>query len=368
MQVFYRWIPSMLVLALAVGPFAFAKDEAKVELPPDVKTCENQLQFTAFQPQWRAAIPEIANPAAIFARGSSLYDFQPMTKEMIADAADQGLSIDFDSSNGSVTLSHIDPKNSRVAPQIKARIPLPEPISKIEFFATGNTSGFVVLLGWTRVHYYELKNNKIHECTAEDLRDFNPMWEAGLYPLPLKIEKESHDETAVTDSRGQTVYLSSKQIKNFADAVHESIENLATHPPLLSMRDPHFPGEHAIHFFWEWRKFHERPIGKLNDIFTKAAFDVAQLKNPDLSEFFSPMVDLAFSFAFRDVGSGARFVKEFIQIVVQASKGTVVPVPGFKAYPGDRDVAELQAPDGTKYLLHYQPFSKTPLTLLPVSR
>lgn len=363
----------MLALALFVSSYAFAKDEAKIQLPlpfskpvtsVDQKVCENKLEFVAFQPQWKAMLPELASPAVIYAHGSKVNGYQQLSPEMAKEAAAQGLSIELDSEHGDITIYQVDRQKLREDAQLKARIPLKEPFSKIEYFPAGNSSGFIAIVGWTRVHYYEYRGGKVTECEEQELRDFNPMWDVTLYPLPLKVERQDHDEIEVTDSRGQKIYLGSKRAKNLAQAMGvTSFEFASSHPISITMKDPRFPGQHAVEFFESWYKAQQAPINKLTDIFTKAAMDVARLQSPDFSEFFGPMVDLAFSYEFRNAVSGQHFVNELTKVIVQASKGTVRPVAGFHAIPGDRDIAQFQDPSGAQYLLRYQPFSSSPLKL-----
>jgi len=362
----------MLALALTVSSYVFAKDEAKIILPPafsqnspsQQKTCENKLDFSAFQPQWKMLLPEFARSELVYAFGSKTNGYHVLDAEMAKEAAEQGLAIDYDSAHADFTISYIDRKDSRVAPQVKARIPLKEPFSKIEYFSAGNTSGFIAIVGWTRVHYYEFRSGKVTECEESDLHEFNPAWEVGLFPLTFESVHTSDREVEITDSRGLKAYLSRKNAKNLVDEMGmTSIEFLASHPISITMKEPRFPGQHAIDFYRSWHKAHRSPINKFSDIFTKAAMDVAQLMSPDMSEFFGPMVDLAFIYAFRTADLGQHFVNEFTKVVVQASVGTVRPVARFHPIPGDRDIAMFQDPSGAKYLLRYQPFSVSPLRL-----
>lgn len=363
----FRLLLQMFTLASSVmmSSNAVAKDEAKFPLPPNLeKRCEDKLQFAPFQPQWKSLLPGLTNPAVIYSYGSQMHGYQLLNPEMTREAAEQGLAIDFDSEHGDVTLSYIDRKDSRVAPQIKARIPLKEPFSKIEYFPAGNTSGFIAIVGWTRVHYYEYRGGKIIECDERELHDFNPVWEVELYPLPFTAAREGHDEVVLTDSRGQKLYLSRKQAKLLADRMGvATLELTLNHPIAVTMKDPRFPGQHSVEFFEAWNKAHQAPIPRLTDIFTRAAMDLSRLQNPDFSEFFGPMVDLAFSYQFRNAQSGQHFVNELTKVIAQISKGTVRPAPGFHAIPGDREIAQFLDPSGAKYLLRYQPFSSSPLKL-----
>jgi hypothetical protein len=255
------------------------------------------------------------------------------------------------------------------------RIKMNEPIASIEFFPVRSNDlefpedarfieGYVVILGWTQANYYRYRAQGWQQSNEAAFKiEAHGQKVAGLAPYHIKVEPEHGGEFTISDPSKGKLYLSSKQFKNLMEAIHvQSKEELEKFPFVNRLRAP---GVSLLSLYLEGQRLGDKMPASVAEIFTHAATSISQIKNPDFSPFFSPLVQKAFDVAFRG-DNFQRFTLHFSDVVKTLSDQALVPVPlgEVKNTSHGEPVMRFRSKNGQEYIVYYRFSSRSPLAIV----